>query len=101
MTTDTKESVDRINFRLPAASKALIEQAAVVTGQSLTDFAKTSLLHCAQEALDAHNRIVLSQEDCAAFMAMLERESKPTAAMKRAIERYKDRYIRQDKNSNA
>ncbi|RJQ62948.1 MAG: DUF1778 domain-containing protein [Desulfobacteraceae bacterium] len=101
MATDTKQSVERINFRLPAAGKAMIERAAAVTGQSLTDFAKASLLRCAQEALDAHNRILLSQEDCAAFMAMLEKESEPTAAMKRAIERYKSRYIRRNSNSNA
>jgi len=101
MATGTKQSIDRINFRLPASSKAMIEQAAAVTGQSLTDFAKTSLLRCAREALDAHNRILLSQEDCEAFMAMLERESEPTTAMKRAIERFKDRYIKRDSNSDA
>jgi uncharacterized protein (DUF1778 family) len=100
MATDTQQSIDRINFRLPAVGKALIEQAAAVIGQSLTDFAKASLLRCAQEALDAHNRILLAQEDRVAFMAMLERESEPTPAMKRAIERYKDRYLRRDKNSN-
>jgi uncharacterized protein (DUF1778 family) len=101
MAADTKQSVERINFRLPADSKAIIERAAAVTGQSLTDFAKASLLRCAREALDAHNRILLSQEDYAVFMAMLERESKPTAAMKKAIERYKDRYIRLGGDSNA
>lgn len=101
MASDTKQSVERINFRLPAASKAVIERAAAVTGQSLTDFAKASLLRCAQEALDAHNRILLSQEDYAVFMAMLERESEPTAAMKHAIKRYKDRYLRRGGDSNA
>jgi len=100
MSTKTKQSLDRIHFRLPTSSKTLIEQAAAVTGQSLTDFAKISLLRCAREALEAHNRIILSQEDCTAFMAMLERESEPTPAMKRAIERYKDRYMKRSGNSN-
>jgi uncharacterized protein (DUF1778 family) len=84
---------ERINFRLPAASKELIEQAAAVTGQSLTDFAKTTLVRCAREMLEEHNRIVLSQRDGEAFMELLEVKSKPTPVMARAVKRYRKRYI--------
>lgn len=78
-----------INFRLPQEAKDVIERAAVVSGQTITDFAIASLLERAQEVLDRFAQRVLSDRDRDIFLAMLTADDEPNDALQQAAHRYK------------
>ncbi len=83
----------RLNFRLPSKIKERIESAALVSGVTVTDFAITALANTAQEVLEKHQTTVLSDRDRDIFIAMLEDDSEPNEALKKAVEEYKSRII--------
>jgi uncharacterized protein (DUF1778 family) len=83
----------RLNFRLPADIKTVIEQAAAATGQSVSDFAVSTLARVAREVVQEHQVTELTNRDRDRFLALLDdRHIKPTAALKRAAARYKRRH---------
>lgn len=77
---------DRLNFRLNAAHKRLIERAASALGQSVTEFAVSSLVRDARKALHENETTVLSDRDRELFLAMLDAE--PNEELKRAARAY-------------
>jgi uncharacterized protein (DUF1778 family) len=80
----------RLNFRLANDLKALIEEAATLTGQSVSDYAVSNLVRISQEVLEQRRATVLSARDRQAFMALLEdANARPTQALARAARRYK------------
>jgi uncharacterized protein (DUF1778 family) len=79
----------RINFRLPQEAKDVIERAAVVSGQTITDFAIASLLERAQEVLDRYAQRILSDRDRDIFLALLAADDEPNDALQQAARRYK------------
>ncbi len=83
----------RLNFRLPPEIKERIENAAFVSGVTITDFAITALANTAEEVLERHQTRVLSDRDRDIFLAMLEDDSEPNEALKKAVEEYKRRVI--------
>ena len=83
----------RLNFRLPPEIKEKIENAAIVSGVTVTDFAITALANTAQEVLEKHHTTILSDRDRDIFLAMLEDDSEPNEALKNAVEEYKRRVI--------
>ena len=84
----------RLNFRLPPEIKEKIENAAIVSGGTVTDFAITALANTAQEVLEKHHTTVLSDRDRDIFLAMLENPPEPNEALKKAVEEYKKRIIK-------
>lgn len=84
----------RLNFRLPADLKHTIEEAAAQLGQSLSDFAVSTLIQTAQRVLHDQNVTVLSRRDREAFLSILDdRSAKPNPALKAAAKRYKKRVL--------
>jgi len=81
----------RIDFRLDGKTKALIEQAAALSRQSVTEFAKSVLTRKAQDVLEEQRVIRLSERDHRAFMAALDANIEPNAALKRAARRYNEK----------
>ncbi|MBW3543213.1 MAG: DUF1778 domain-containing protein [Planctomycetes bacterium] len=82
----------RLNFRLPAEAKQAIEQAAALTGQSVSDFAVSTLLRTAQTLVQESDRTVLTKRDRKVFVALLDDvDAKPNAALSAAARRYKKR----------
>ena len=79
----------RLNFRLNSRQKDLIERAACITGQSVSDFATSTLVERARRIVEHHT--VLSNRDRDIFLAMLDADPEPNAALKRAVKRYKER----------
>ncbi len=79
----------RLNFRLAAQHKALIERAAASLGQTVSDFAVSSLIRAAQETIAAEHVTTISIRDAEAFMRMLDDDSEPNDALKQAVARYK------------
>jgi uncharacterized protein (DUF1778 family) len=84
----------RIEFRLPTEVKRQIEKAAQVSGRTVTDFAKDVLTREAQAVLDQHETISLSDRDRDAFLAMLESDPTPNAALLAAAKRHPKRVAR-------
>ncbi len=78
-----------LTLPLPGKNKDLIEEAASLTGQSLTDFAITTLLKEAAAVVKTHRQIRLSNRDRDLFLALLETDDEPSETLKRAAEKYK------------
>lgn len=80
----------RLNFRLPSRLKRTIEQAAAQTGQSVSDFAISTLVRSAQEVMEQSTETRLSDRDRDLFLAMLDDvDARPNDALAEAAKRYK------------
>ena len=80
----------RLNFRLPADLKDVIEEAAASLGQSVSDFAVSTLVQQARSVIEQRNVTTLSDRDRDRFMALLDdAEARPNAALVKAAKRYK------------
>ena len=86
-----QKSDTRLDFRLNRQVKEVIEQAAAVSGQSVSDFAVSALYRTAKEVLEREQTTRLSNHDRDVFLAMLDSDAKPNEALKRAAKRYKSR----------
>lgn len=73
----------RIDFRLPAAAREKIELAAYHSGQSLSDFASSTLLERAEDVLEKQRVTVLHAQQWQRFVQILNDPPAPTAAQKR------------------
>ena len=87
----TQKSDARLDFRLNRQVKEVIEQAAAVSGQSLSDFAVSALYRTAREVLEREQTTRLSNRDRDIFLAALDSDAKPNEALGRAARRYKSR----------
>jgi uncharacterized protein (DUF1778 family) len=80
---------DRIDLRLTPETKETIEKAAMISGQSLTDFVVAATTERAREVIRESDAIVLSARDFARVLAALDTPPEPSPALRRAAERYK------------
>jgi uncharacterized protein (DUF1778 family) len=78
----------RLDFRLQREHKALIERAASVHGQTVTQFAVSALLQAAHESIQQASLTTLSTRDRDVFLQMLDSSAAPTAALKQAAKRH-------------
>lgn len=86
----TAKSDARINFRLSSELKKTIEDAAAEMGQSVSDFAISTLVQTARKILHDQQVTRLSERDRRLFVGMLDDESsKPNDALVKAAKRYK------------
>lgn len=79
----------RLDFRLPADAKALIERAAAMSCQSVSDFAASTLVRTAREVVASYEETRLSDRDRDRFLALLDADEEPNDALKAAAEEYK------------
>ena len=80
----------RLNFRLPSDLKEVIEEAATSLGQSVSDFAVSTLVHQARSVIEQRDVTTLSDRDRGRFIALLDdAEARPNAALVKAAKRYK------------
>ena len=80
---------ERIDLRLRAEDKRLLEKAAVVQGLSVTSYVITRSLSAAHEEAIPVKTYAVSDKDCSLFMRLLEAPMPPNAALKMAGKRYK------------
>jgi uncharacterized protein (DUF1778 family) len=93
MASVANNKVDRLDLRLPAELKRLIERAAALSGQSISDFVLGSVTPRARKVVRESTSIQLSDRDRDTFLAALERtEPRPLPGLMRAMERH-DRVI--------
>lgn len=71
------EHTSRLSIRLPADVKERIEEAAMVSGVSLTDFTISKLSESAEEVLERYHFRKLSKRDRDIFLAMLDADNEP------------------------
>jgi uncharacterized protein (DUF1778 family) len=88
MSTGARDA--RLNFRLPADLKDVIEEAAASLGQSVSDFAVSTLVRQARSVIEQRNVTTLSDRDRERFIAILDDSAaRPNAALVKAAKRYK------------
>ena len=87
---DTEARDARLNFRLPTDLKEVIEEAAATLGQSVSDFAVSTLVRQARTVIEQRNVTVLGDRDRDRFIALLDyAEARPNPALLKAAKRYK------------
>ena len=90
----TVKSDARLNFRLPTELKATIERAAAQLGQSVSDFAVSTLVREAREVIREHDVTELSDRDRDLFISLLEDvDACANETLRGAADRYKKEMI--------
>jgi uncharacterized protein (DUF1778 family) len=80
----------RLNFRLNSEFKKMIEDAAAHTGQTVSDFAISTLVEASRRVLHHEHVTRLSERDRELFVEMLDDGStKPNEALVKTAKRYK------------
>lgn len=80
---------ERLEARITADQKFLIEQAAALQGRTVTDFVLTSVQEAARRAIDEHRRIDLSARDSQAFVQALIDPKPVDARLRETVRRYR------------
>lgn len=83
----TRLRAERLEARITAGQKALIEHAAALQGRSVTDFVLTSVQEAASRAIDEYQRLTLSVRDGRAFVEALVSPAPVPGPLKEALQR--------------
>lgn len=81
---------ERIEVRVTAEHKRLIEEAAEVSGRSLTAFVLDAACQRAEHVINERERLVLSNRERDRLLAALENPPAPNEALLRAARRNAD-----------
>lgn len=79
----------RLETRVTADQKQLIERAAAIQGRSVTDFVLSSVQDAARRAIEEHQRLDLSVRDSEAFVEALLRPKPVNARLRDTVRRYR------------
>lgn len=82
---------ERLEARITAEQKTLIERAAALQGRSLTDFVLTSVQDAARRAIEEHNLLTLSVRDSEAFVDALLNPRPVNNRLRDTVHRYRER----------
>src|SRR6185312_5632852 len=74
----------RLGLRVDTKTKSLVERAAKLESQTVTDFCLIALRDAARNAIEWHAALVLSEADRATFFDALVHPPKPNARLRRA-----------------
>ncbi|GAA3102594.1 hypothetical protein GCM10010520_54670 [Rhizobium viscosum] len=80
---------ERLETRVTAEQKNLIEQAAALQGRSVTDFVLTSVQEAAQRAIQEHQRLDLSVRDSQTFVEALVNPPSVNDRLRETVRRYR------------
>ncbi len=78
---------ERMDARIPADVKALLQRAAALQGLTLTEFMLAVTTDAARRVIHEHEIISLSLADSEMFLARMENPPKPNAALRAAAAR--------------
>jgi uncharacterized protein (DUF1778 family) len=81
---------ERLETRVTADQKTLIERAAALQGRTLTDFVLTSLQDAARRAIEEHQRLDLSIRDSQAFVQALINPKPVNDRLRETVRRYRE-----------
>ncbi len=82
---------ERLEARVTAEQKSLIERAAALQGRTLTDFVLTSLQDAARRAIEEHQQLLLSVRDSEAFVDALLNPKPVNDRLRDTVRRYRER----------
>jgi uncharacterized protein (DUF1778 family) len=82
---------ERLEARVTAEQKSLIERAAALQGRTVTDFVLTSVQDAARRAIEEHNRIALSVHDSEAFVDALLNPKPVNDRLRDTVRRYREK----------
>jgi len=77
----------RIDLRLTDEDKDLIEEAAAMTNQTITQFMVNSASERAAEVIEQHRRLILNEDSWKRVMDALDNPPEPNERLKRAARR--------------
>ncbi|MBZ9990113.1 DUF1778 domain-containing protein [Mesorhizobium sp. BH1-1-5] len=80
---------ERLETRVTADQKSLIEHAAALQGRTVTDFVLTSLQEAARRAIEEHERLELSIRDSRAFVDALVNPKPVNDRLRDTVRRYR------------
>ena len=83
-----------LEVRLPHDHKMLIEEAAELSGQTVDSFIVSTVVEAARRAVDANQRIRLSDRDRDRFLELLENPPEPNDRLKQAAQWHKEHIVR-------
>ena len=81
----------RLEVRVSAAQKSLLQHAAALSGRTLSEFVVTSAQDAARRVIAEHASISLSREEQLAFVQALLQPPEPNARLERAAKTYRRR----------
>ena len=81
----------RLEARVSAAQRSLFQQAAALSGRTLSEFVVASAQDAARRVIAEHESIRLSREEQLAFVRALLQPPEPNARLKRAAKAYRQR----------
>ena len=76
----------RIDLRLTDEDKTMIEEAAAMTNQTITQF----MVNSASEVIEQHRRLVLNEASWNAVMDAIDNPPEPNERLKRAAKRLRN-----------
>jgi uncharacterized protein (DUF1778 family) len=94
MTNAETAKQERMHIRLDTLSKQKLERAAAYAHKSLSDFVLGQALHAADEVIQKHETLTLSEVDWETFLDALENPPRPSAKLKQAFAEHKKRVQR-------
>jgi len=82
----------KVTIRQPRALKAKVEKAAAMRGMTVTSFINGVLERVSDRTMERVRQRELSERDSRALIEMLSHPKGPNAALRRAAERYRERF---------
>jgi uncharacterized protein (DUF1778 family) len=89
--TTRRRRAERLETRVTAEQKSLIERAAALQGRSVTDFVLTSVQDAARRAIEEHSQLALSVRDSEAFVDALLNPRPVNNRVRDTVRRYRER----------
>ena len=89
--TSGRTRAERLETRVTAEQKTLIERAAALQGRSVTDFVLASVQDAARRAIEKHSRLALSVRDSEAFVDALLKPKPVNDRLHDTVRRYRER----------
>ena len=85
-----RSRTERLEARVTADRKALIERAAALQGRTVTDFVLTSVQEAARRAIEDHRQLELSLRDSEAFVDALLNPKPVNERLRDTVRRYRE-----------
>ncbi len=87
---------ERVNLRLDAFTKGLLEQAATIDHRSLTGFILDAARQQAEKLMEKQRAIRLNKDEWDRFIDAMNHPKKPNASLLKAAKKYKAMNIKSD-----
>lgn len=88
--TPSRARAERLEARVTAEQKTLIERAAALQGRTVTDFVLTSVQDAARRAIEEHQQLELSVRDSEAFVDALLNPKPVNGRLRETVRRYRE-----------